>query len=283
MKNKVPVFKMRLEVNLTSVGNNILSLNYNHSVAGLIYRIISLQSKKFARRVHSKGFKFNGKVFKMFTFSKIFYFDGSHVEGAYILIPANSEISFFISSPYEEFLENFAFGLTKVNRIWLERRDNLYTLKSVEVVFEPELFNGNPMEVIELDGVFISPLVVSKVDSLGKRVFLGCFDGEVPYLIRSNLFKKFEAFYKYQPDDDFEFAFKTDYIVKNDWRKLITIKAGEKGETKIRCMVAPFKLRGTKRIIKFAWDVGLGERNSMGFGMWDIAKLHHRDKTSIEN
>lgn len=271
---------MRLEVSLVSMGDNILSLNYNHSITGLIYRIISLQSKKFARKIHSRGFKFNGKVFKMFTFSKVFYFDGSRVKDTHILIPANSEISFFVSSPYEEFIKNFAFGLTKINRIWLEEKNELYALKSVKVVFEPKIFDGDPLEVIEVDGVFISPLVVSKVDPLGRRVFLGCFDGEVPYLIRSNLYKKFEAFYKYQPDDYFDFAFKTDYIVQNNWNKLITIKPGKKGETKVRCMVAPFKLKGTKRIIKFAWDVGLGERNSMGFGMWDIAKLNYRSKIS---
>ncbi|CUS88200.1 hypothetical protein JGI13_01546, partial [Candidatus Kryptonium thompsonii] len=71
---------MRLEVNLISSGDNQLSLNYNHFIAGLIYRVISLHSERFARRIHSGGFKLNGKVFKMFTFSKIFYFNGAHVE-----------------------------------------------------------------------------------------------------------------------------------------------------------------------------------------------------------
>ncbi|MFN3134653.1 MAG: CRISPR-associated endoribonuclease Cas6 [Candidatus Kryptonium sp.] len=274
---------MRLEVNLISSGDNKLSLNYNHFIAGLIYRVISLHSRRFARRIHSGGFNLDGKVFKMFTFSKIFYFDGARVEGSYIIIPGNSEISFLISSPYEEFLKDFAFGLTKIDKIWIYDRKNLYTLKSVEVIFEPNIFEDDPMEVIEVDGVFISPLVVSKVDALGRRVFLGCFDAEVPYLIRKNLFEKFIAFYKYEPEDEFDFIFKLDYIVKKPWRKLITIKAGKKEETKIPCMVAPFKLKGTRRIIKFAWEVGLGERNSMGFGMWDIARPQKKNKILEEN
>ncbi|WP_159421227.1 CRISPR-associated endoribonuclease Cas6 [Candidatus Kryptonium thompsonii] len=274
---------MRLEVNLISSGDNQLSLNYNHFIAGLIYRVISLHSERFARRIHSGGFKLNGKVFKMFTFSKIFYFNGAHVEDSHIVIPSNSEISFLISSPYEEFVKDFAFGLTKADKIWISEQKNLYILKSVEVIFEPKIFDGDPKEVIEVEGVFISPLVVSKVDALGRRIFLGCFDAEVPYLIRKNLFEKFTAFYKYEPEDEFDFVFNLNYIVKKRWRKLITIKAGKKEETKIPCMVAPFKLRGTRRIIKFAWDVGLGEKNSMGFGMWDIAKPRKKNKILGEN
>ncbi|MCS7230446.1 MAG: CRISPR-associated endoribonuclease Cas6 [Candidatus Kryptonium sp.] len=263
---------MRVEVTLIASKDNKLSLNYNYDVAGLIYRIVGLKSSKFANKIHTKGFRLNGKVFKMFTFSKVFYFEGAYVQERHIFIPQNAEISFLISSPYEEFLKNFAFGLTRVDKIWLGGKDNIYTLRSVEIVFEPEIFQGNPMEVIEVDGVFISPLVVSRVDPLGRTIFLGCYDGEVPYFIRRNLYEKFLAFYKYEPEDEFEFMFKLDYIVKNQWSKLITIKEGREDETKIRCMLAPFKIKGTRRIIKFAWDVGLGEKNSMGFGMWDIAK-----------
>ncbi len=219
----------------------------------------------------------------MFTFSKIFYFDGAYHKGPYLIIPNNSRISFLISSPYEEFLNDFAFGLTKTNKIWIASRKNPYILRSVEIIFEPEIFDGDPMEVIEVDCVFISPLVVSKVDALGRRIFLGCFDAEVPFFIRKNLFEKFAAFHKYKPEDEFDFMFKLDYAVKKSWRKLITIKSGKKEETKIPCIVAPFKLRGTRRIIKFAWDVGLGEKNSMGFGMWDIARKRERSRILNEN
>lgn len=263
---------MRVEVNLLSLRNIRISLNYNYYLSSLIYKIVGAYSKKFARKLHSGGFSFGGKIFKAFTFSKIFYFDGAHVEDGKIFIPENSEISFLVSSPYEEFVKNFALGLTKIDKIWLGEKNNIFELKSVEVIFEPDVFDGDLMEIIEMRGVFISPLVVSKVDSLGRKIYLGCFDADVPELVKENLFKKFLAFYKYTPEDHFEFTFLMDYVMKHDWRKLITIKEGTPEETKVKGMLAPFLIKGTRRMLKFAWEIGLGERNSMGFGMWDVKR-----------
>jgi CRISPR-associated endoribonuclease Cas6 len=263
---------MRIEVNLYSLRNGCLSLNYNYYLSSLIYRIVGAHSRKFAMKLHKDGFKSDGKIFKAFTFSKIFYFDGAYVEGGNLILPQNCEVSFLVSSPYEEFVKSFALGLTKTSKIWIGKKSNLFELKSVELVFEPEIFDGDPLEEIEVKGVFISPLVVSKVDSLGRKVYLGCFDAEVPYLVRENLFKKFNAFYKFIPEDYFEFNFSTDYLMNHDWQKLIAIKEGTPEETKVKGMLAPFTLKGTRRLVKFSWEIGLGEKNSMGFGMWDIKR-----------
>jgi len=263
---------MRVEVNLLSCRDGQISLNYNYYLSSLIYRIVGAHSKKFARKLHKDGFKSDGKVFKGFTFSKLFYFDGAYVKDGKIFLPQNCEVSFLVASPYEEFIKSFALGLTKTSKIWIGKEKNLFELKSVELVFEPEIFNGNPLEEIEINGVFISPLVVSKVDPLGRKVYLGCFDAEVPYLVKENLLRKYHAFYKYVPDDHFEFGFSADYIANHNWQKLVTIKEGTQEETKVKGMLAPFILKGTRRLIKFSWEIGLGERNSMGFGMWDLKR-----------
>ncbi len=273
---------MRVEVNLLSLRDTRISLNYNYYLSSLIYKIVGAYSKKFARKLHSGGFSLGGKVFKAFTFSKIFYFDGAYVEDGKIFIPENSEISFLVSSPYEEFVKNFALGLTKIDKIWIGEKNNIFELKSVEVIFEPDVFDGDLMDVIEARGVFISPLVVSKVDSLGRKIYLGCLDPDVSDLVRENLFKKFLAFYKYTPEDHFEFAFLMDYAMKHDWQKLITIKEGTPEETKVKGILAPFVIKGTRRILKFAWEIGLGEKNSMGFGMWDIKRTKSTKQREIQ-
>ncbi len=267
---------MRIEVSLCSLRDNRISLNYNYYLSSLIYRIVGAHSRKFAKKLHKGGFKSNGKIFKAFTFSKIFYFDGAYVEGGELILPLNCEVSFLVSSPYEEFVKSFALGLTKTSKIWIGKETNLFELKSIELVFEPEIFNGDPLEVIEVKGVFISPLVVSKVDSFGRKVYLGCFDAEVPYLVRENLFRKFNAFYKCTPENHFEFSFLTDYLGNHDWQKLISIKEGTPEETKVKGMLAPFILKGSRRLVKFSWEIGLGEKNSMGFGMWDIKRIKVR-------
>jgi CRISPR-associated endoribonuclease Cas6 len=262
---------MRLEVSLISLRESKISLNYNHLLAGLIYRVVGLKSPTFSRRLHSEGFMFNGRRFKMFTFSKLFYFDGAYVDGDLIIIPEDSEISFLISSPYERFMCNFAFGLTRVKRIRLGD-GNIFRLRSVEVVFEPDIFLGDVMEEIDVGGVFISPLVISKVSSRGHRVYLNYDDAELELRIYRNLLMKYRAYYGKEIGDNFNFKFDFDYISSRGGRvtKLISIKEGTGEETKVKGLVIPFRVFGTRRLIKFAWDVGLGEKNSMGFGMWDV-------------
>jgi len=263
---------MRLEVNLIAEKSDVkLSLNYNHFIAGLIYRIIRLKSSYFSRWLHSEGFKSGGKNFKMFTFSKLFYFDKAHVDGEFIIIPVGSEISFQVSSPYDRFVSVFAFGLTRVKNIWLGERRNVFRLKSVEVVFEPEIFTGDAREVITINGVFISPLVISRVDEVGRKVYLSHDSPDAGKRVIENLLLKFEVYSGQSVSDMLEFEFDQEYL-KNHNRvtKLITLKEGTKGETMVKGLLIPFKLTGTRRLVKFAWDVGLGEKNSMGFGMWDV-------------
>ncbi len=263
---------MRLEVNLIAERDDVkLSLNYNHFISGLIYRVIRLKSPHFSRKLHSIGFKFGGKNFKMFTFSKIFYFDKVHVEGNLMVIPAGSEISFLVSSPYDKFVEFFAFGLTKVKNIWLGERKNVFKLKSVEVIFEPEIFRGDVSEVISVNGVFISPLVISRVDENGNRIYLNYNSVDVDKRVCENLLSKFKAYYNRDSNGHLEFEFDFEYVrTHKKLTKLVVLKEGMKEETKVKGLLIPFKLTGARQLVKFAWDVGLGERNSMGFGMWDV-------------
>ena len=87
-------------------------------------------------------------------------------------------------------------------------------------------------------------------------------DGEFQSAIINNLTRKYNEFYGgYDPVD-----FSVEVDLNSVRKKRIAIK--KPGETIYnRCYILELNMYGEKEAIKFAYDVGLGERNSMGFGM----------------
>ena len=65
-------------------------------------------------------------------------------------------------------------------------------------------------------------------------------------------------------DDRLELVFDADYLARSPHggTKLTTFKG-----IHIRGVLAPFTLTGSEELMRVAWDCGLGEKNSAGFGM----------------
>ncbi|MCK5076026.1 MAG: hypothetical protein KAR38_06600, partial [Calditrichia bacterium] len=50
--------------------------------------------------------------------------------------------------------------------------------------------------------------------------------------------------------------------------RLITLEKLNENEFKVRGWMGKFMLKGSKQLLKLAWEWGLGEKNYLGFGMW---------------
>ncbi|WP_048202244.1 CRISPR-associated endoribonuclease Cas6 [Methanocaldococcus bathoardescens] len=74
--------------------------------------------------------------------------------------------------------------------------------------------------------------------------------------LKNNLKKKYEAFYNEKCDMNFEFE-----ILKYKPKRM-RIK-----DIYCRCSEMVFKVWGDYELIKFGYECGFGEKNSMGFGM----------------
>ena len=85
--------------------------------------------------------------------------------------------------------------------------------------------------------------------------------------IGENLARKWESFTGEHPKNECIFHPDIAYIQRRRTSKAITIKPGE---IVIGHMV-PFEAEGDPEILRFAYETGFGSRNSMGFGMVNIA------------
>ncbi|MBS4535598.1 CRISPR-associated endoribonuclease Cas6 [Clostridium sp. D2Q-14] len=240
---------MRIKLKMTFTKLN-LPINYNSIIQGFIYNNIS--DEKFRKFLHDKGFKYEKRNFKLFTFSRI--------EGKYQIDKKRKRISFespiyiTISSLVDEFLNDF--GNTVLNEKEMYLGDNKINIENMEV--ENKNINNE-----EIDIKMLSPIVIySTVDIHGHKKTIYHAPGEALFdeLIYENLKKKYNVVYNEEiNNEDFNILPKRTYPVITRYKGFI-----------IKGWLGEFKVRGDKKLLKLAYDTGFGSKNSQGFGCFEI-------------
>ncbi|MGB9750576.1 MAG: CRISPR-associated endoribonuclease Cas6 [Caldisericia bacterium] len=250
---------MRIKVTYESLNEKIfLPIHYNFYIQSLIYKTLS---PLLAKKIHDEGYKFEKRGFKLFTFSRILE-KGEKVkrEGKDYLLFKNG-ISFIYSSPIVDIIADFG------ERGLREREFNLcgqrVFISKIEVITTPRIDSSVLIK-------FLSPVTihstVKKMDGVERSIYYKPVDKEFKELITNNLKKKYFLVYEKNVDDlDIEIKPIKFSIKKN--LHIIIYK-----DTPIEAYDGIFELSGSKELIYLSYDTGLGDRNSEGFGLWEIWK-----------
>jgi len=234
-------------------GKIILPINYNRYLQAFIYKNIS---PKLARFLHNKGFKNEKRIFKLFTFSRIF--------GKYKILQQEKKIefktpvSFYLSTIYPVIAEEFTEKIIKTDNMRFGR--DKIILSSVEVFMKK--INREKFTI-----KMLSPVVVystlSKGDGSRKTYYYSPFEREFSELIRKNIIKKYKAYYgKDVIIKDFEIT----PVKVSEKRNLITTFYKD---TVIKGWTGIYELKGYLELLEFSYCTGIGSKNSQGFGMWE--------------
>lgn len=172
----------------------------------------------------------------------------------------NGKISFFISSPNDHLIKSLVEGYLEVPQVNFMGQKLL--VDQVELLKKPEIKTRMQMRTL-------SPLVAriqKEVEGKLKTWDLNPNDLKFYENLQNNLLNKYIKFYgDYDGDTYVKIVPQLDSIK----RKRITVP--KKGyETHHRCFLMKFEIDADKRLVEFAYDCGLGEKNSMGFGMVDV-------------
>jgi len=265
---------MRLKFNFHCEKSITIPLCYYYSLQGMLYHFLS---SKLSQKIHDEGFRFGKRVFKMFVFSRIFGKTKALLNSDKKLLtiyPPN--FYFFVSSAYEDFLQDLVLQFLKKGKgenLRLSKTDVF--LEKIEVIPFP-LKDVGERESLEVIVKTLSPITVHRTfsDKKGDRKekihYYSPFEEEFTKLIRDNLDRKWKAFYKEElPQDEINsFLIKPVRVNKKRGLKVVNYKGYW-----VKGWMGEFYLKGSRRIIEFAWDVGLGARNSQGFGMFDIKSV----------
>jgi len=251
---------MRLNITFTPLQEKeiTLPLNYNYGLQSFIYRHIS---EKLATFFHDKGYLVGKRRFKLFTFSRLsgkFKIDFSQEE-----ITFTGPFHFYVSSPINDFIQQFAEDLIKTGEVKLFKEP--FVITSIEV-------NPAPLMQSPLIIKMLSPLTVYSTlfSTQGKKktYYYSPFEKEFSKLIKENLIKKYRAFYKAIPSND-DFIITRVKVTKNS-EKIIKYTPEKGSYTVIKGWMGLYKLQGNPELIYLGYEAGLGSKNPQGFGMFEI-------------
>ncbi|MBC7190399.1 CRISPR-associated endoribonuclease Cas6, partial [Candidatus Aerophobetes bacterium] len=183
---------MRITVtfqNIKPEGFVELPLHYNYALQGFIYNHISTHLASF---LHNRGYRYQKRVFRMFTFSRL---EGRyHIEKEKEAILFAGPVTLHISSPVDDFLQEFAETLARASEVSIEK--NMLVVSSIEVHFSPDI---DSLAVIKM----LSPLTCYStfVSREGKKktYYFSPFEKEFSELVRKNIVKKYISFYGRKP------------------------------------------------------------------------------------
>jgi CRISPR-associated endoribonuclease Cas6 len=242
---------MRIEIYFNLEKPVSIPIQYNHIIQAIIYSWI--KDEKFKNFIHNKGYKFEERAYKLFTFSKI--------NGAFQLDKLNHKIVFYkdmritISSTVNEFME--------------------YLLNSVLIESNPVNIGGASVEISRVEvkksldlhekiQVYtLSPITAYSTLENKQTRFYNPFDKEFSQYIKSNLLHKYEAFHGNLPGN-------TDFFIK-PIGAVKEARVNFKG-FHILAYDCEMEMEGGKDLLEMAYEAGIGGKNSQGFGCVEIKR-----------
>ena len=237
---------MRLEIILKGKNNFKVPFNYNHILSAIIYNKIA--DLNFANELHSS------KSFKFFTFSQLYIPKRRIVKDG--IIAKDGVISFYISSPNDFLIKSLVDGFLEDLEISFQNQK--LTIQKIEALKTPEFSSKSEFKTL-------APIIVrtkKEIDGELKIWDLAPSDKFFKSL-ENNLIKKYIKFNNLTKTDKKINIYSDMNFVK---RKRISINKGN-ATTHHRAYMMDLILEGDLNLIEFAYDVGIGEKNSMGFGM----------------
>jgi CRISPR-associated endoribonuclease Cas6 len=231
----------------------VIPFNYQYHLSSMIYHFLNISDTEYAKKLHEY------QKYKFFTFS---WFDIPNRLITKEGIKSQDGVIFLqLSSPNDEFLSVFLEGLFR------------------EPVLKIGTFDAHPAEIhiIEPPKSFdilktISPICLrtqEEKEEDGKLKVLDLLPTHSKFYenLKMNLKKKYEMFYNKECHMNF------DLEILSAEPKRIQIK-----NTFVRCSNLIFSIKGDDDFIRFGYECGFGEKNSMGFGMVDTAAPPSKSK-----
>lgn len=242
---------MRITFKISSDKGKIeVPLDYNHPIQSLLYHNISSELASF---LHDKGFSYERRSFKMFTFSRLI--------GRYDIndgrIIFETPVKLIVSSPIDQFVSELANTILRKGELSLCGK-KVY-VEEIIVHQEPDI--RSTVKIRTMTPIVVYSTLIT-TDKKKKTYYYNPIEREFSEILDKNLRKKYEAFYGKNPPKTSKLSIKP--LGRFD-EKIVKYR-----DNVIKGYMGRFILEGDDKLIKLAYDCGLGSKNSQGFGMFDL-------------
>ncbi len=252
---------MRLKIYLEPSKNHfVIPINYQYHLSSAIYRIFMNGSKEVSNWLHNVGYKDEkGRTLKLFNFSNL-HFERYTIEKN--LINCFGVTSLYFSSPLETNLVKFFIdGVFKEPIVKITNQSETLNFRIKTIELQEELKPNKLMNYKLLTPASVS--IQSNTNGDKSIKYLNPNDQDFVMRLTNNLKKKFRILNGNENAEDISILIKPESVKS----KLITIKEGSPQEIKVKGYLFDFKMQAQPEIHRIAYYCGIGEKNSLGFGM----------------
>lgn len=240
---------MRLKIVFEFIGDDIvIPWSYPNALRGKVFGWLRIGNPELATYLHDLGFEGRGRFYKLLTFS-LLDFKGKKVEKDGIR-PFGKAVWYF-SSPVSQIVEAIAIGALTEQGVKIGGAEAV--VWSIEVEESKE---------IGIHGIFktLSPICLSTGELRGEKLhkkFLEPGDKDYERVLNANLQGKATAFWGRGVEGWVELRW-----IREPRSKMFRIR-----NTDVRGWLGELELRGPRDLLWIAYEAGVGEHTSSGFGM----------------
>ena len=241
-------------------------VNHQHYLTGLVYRLLECSDADYARFLHEEGYGLDADArrFKLFAFSGL-RAQKRRIAGNTLWL-GPGVVSWFVTSPVEDFLTHIATGLLSSGVLSVGPVE--FPITQIETQAVPD-FSAGAAHFTCLSPI-VAAVPVEFNEKPGTRYLRPAEDGlAFSEAVRKNLVRKYQTLHEGQPPanaNDFELIFSADYLTSHrGGTKNIEFKG-----IQIIGAQAPFRASGPAELLQTMWECGAGEKNSSGFGMIEL-------------
>ena len=223
-------------------------INYHHILQSIVYKDLS-HSSEMSEFIHDMGYTFGERQYKMFQFS--------HLQGKYHIcqkqITFDEYITLEIRSPENRVIQLLAwwfhekgiwFGDIHCQDVEVELRD--YTIEESEIMIRMK-----------------TPITVYSTDEESRSVYYYAPDDEMFYeKVNDNFVRKYSAYYGVMPTSSIHLQ----PVLITEKDKFVT----RYKQSYITGWYGTYRITGKRKYLDFLYQVGLGGKNSQGFGMFQL-------------
>jgi len=242
---------MRIKINLSIQGNVSIPIEYNYN----IYLNLRKTLLDFLQFNKPKLFNRYKKDFPGFSFSQLMIPERK-VESGFIKIQGNY-LALYITSIDNNFIEYLTKSINYKKEIPIAT--HTFKLKKIEILEEPEFKE-------EMSFRMLSPLLLMKKEN-NKILFIRPGDSDLNEVFAAQLVDAYREVYNTEaPAESIVIIPDQDYILrKKNLTKLVTIR-----NIHYKTIFCPITLKGSKELIRFAYQNGIGAKTHYGFGMLEV-------------
>ena len=241
---------MLCKINFSSNTEIHLPMSYNYIIQSVLYKFINEES--YANFMHNKGYTFNKRSYKLFSFSNILE-KPVHIDREKKRFVFPKDISLYFSSVDNDFFRYVFNSIINVDE-YVNIGQNTAVISKIELIRQ----DISQREIVAA----MSPITIYSTlltpENNKKTYYYNPYEKEFSPYIRKNLINKYVAMYDEEPKND-EFLI----VPKRNIHESIIKYKGFiiKGHT------GTFEIEGAQELMDIAFCAGLGGKNSQGMGL----------------